>query len=115
MALRAAVAALLIVACAAPAAAAPKRAKESSGPLVVNLENRRKLALTKFEIVAPAVRKMPEKILAKLAAQLAGGGRVDLPVARAKGCVFEARWKFEDLEDSASVDLCTDAHIVLVD
>jgi hypothetical protein len=109
MVFRAAVTALLFASLAPAALGAPQRA------LVVNLENRRKVALTKFEILAPAQKKQPEKIVASLEKALAAGGHADLKLSRAKGCVFEARWKFEDLEDSGSVDICNDAHIVLVD
>jgi len=106
---RAALAAALCFFCVGPSLGAQKRAA------VVNLENRRKVTLVKFEIIAPAEKRKPEKVLAAIGKSLGAGDRIDLPLARASGCVFEARWKFEDLEDSGSVDLCTDAHIVLVD
>ncbi|MBI3275345.1 MAG: hypothetical protein HYZ60_05270, partial [Methylocystis sp.] len=59
--------------------------------------------------------KDQEKIVAKLKKPLASGKSVKLPLNGAKGCMFEARWKFDDVGDAGSVDLCSDAHIVLVD
>jgi hypothetical protein len=92
-----------------PRTAAPKLAA------AVNLENKRPLALLNFEIVMPARDKTPETIVGKLDRPLAAGGTTRFPLSGGDGCVFEARWAFEDVKDAGDVDLCNDAHIVLVD
>jgi hypothetical protein len=81
----------------------------------VSLENKRQAPLLHFEIVTPARDKLPETIIGKLERPLAPGEAARLPLTGGKGCVFEARWAFEDIKDSGDVDLCNDAHIVLVD
>ena len=53
--------------------------------------------------------------MGKLDKPLPAGETVSLPLDKPKGCLFEARWKFEDADDVGAVDLCNDAHIVLVD
>jgi len=95
-------------------AAAPKP-PERKLAATLSLDNKRPIALLQFEIVTPAVDKTPEAVIVRLDKPLAGGTSVDLPLTGARGCMFEARWKFEDADDSGPVDLCNDAHIVLVD
>ena len=56
-----------------------------------------------------------EKIVGKLDKPLPAGDSVSVRLDKPKGCLFEARWKFEDADDAGPVDLCNDAHIVLVD
>lgn len=56
-----------------------------------------------------------EAVVGRLEKPLGPGESVSLPLTGAKGCSFEARWQFADVADVGSVDLCNDAHIVLVD
>jgi len=107
---------VLAVGAGAPASAVHK-AKPAAPKLAsaVNLENKRPVSLLNFEIVTPARDKTPETLVGKLDKPLAAGASASFPLTDAKGCIFEARWAFEDLKDSGDVDLCNDAHIVLVD
>jgi hypothetical protein len=110
---------LIACLCAAPALAAQKKRAPEQPPLKlaekVDLENKRALSLLSFEIAMPDADPAKAVIVAKLEKPLLGGARIDLPLAGAKGCVFEARWQFEDAADAGSLDLCSDAHIVLID
>jgi hypothetical protein len=81
----------------------------------VNLENQRLVSLKSFEIVMTAKDKTAETIVGKIDRPLAAGGRARFPITGAKGCLFEARWTFDDAKDSGDVDLCNDAHIVFAD
>jgi hypothetical protein len=99
-----------------PAAGAPKPRPEAVKlAAAVNLENKRPVALLNFEIVMPARDKTPETIVGKLDKPLAAGEMASFPLEGGTGCAFEARWAFEDIKDAGDVDLCNDAHIVLVD
>ena len=113
---RVAITALIAIGCATSSAAsktkAPPKPKTATA---VNLENKRRVPLVTFEIVMPAKGKEPETVVGKIEKPLSGGQSVSVPLLGAKGCVFEARWKFEDVNDVAPVDLCNDAHIILVD
>ncbi len=106
---------------ASGADAAPKRrASRPEAPIAVTLENKRRVALQSFEIVMAGKAhsgdaSLAEIIVGKLDKPLPGGETVSLPLEKPKGCLFEARWKFEDADDGGAVDLCNDAHIVLVD
>jgi len=106
----------LVVVAGAPANAALK-AKPGASMLAtsVRLENKRPVSLLNFEIVIPAKDRTPETIVGKLEKPLASGASASFPLVGAKGCMFEARWAFEDLKDVGDIDLCNDAHIVLVD
>jgi hypothetical protein len=113
---RLAIVGLIVAGFGAPAIGAPKpRTAPLKLAAAVNLENKRQVSLLNFEIVMPARDKTPETIVGKLEKPLAAGGAASLPLTGGKGCVFEARWAFEDIKDSGDVDLCNDAHIVLVD
>jgi|APFre7841882630_1041343.scaffolds.fasta_scaffold123947_1 hypothetical protein len=116
MALRAAIAAFVAICFAASSATSktnkPPNKKTAS---IVKLENKRHVSLVAFEIVIPAKGKTPETVIGKLERVLSAGESVSFPLLNPKGCVFEARWKFEDANDAAPVDLCSDAHIILVD
>jgi hypothetical protein len=116
MALRAAIAAMVAI-CFAASSATSKTNKPLNKKTVsiVNLENKRQVSLVSFEIVAPAKDATPEAVIGKLEKALSAGESVDVPLLNPKGCIFEARWKFEDANDAAPVDLCSEAHIVLVD
>jgi hypothetical protein len=117
MSLRLAIAGLIAIVGASPAIGATKARPAPIAKLAaaVNLENKRLVSLLSFEIVMPAKDKAPETIVGKLDKPLAAGASVSFPLSGARGCLFEARWKFEDANDSGAVDLCNDAHIVLVD
>lgn len=117
MGIRVAAAGFFALSCALPAGAAPKVRVPPVAKLAttVNLENKRPLSLLSFEIVMPAKDKSPETVVAKLEKPLLAGEQASLPLSGAKGCMFEARWKFADLNDAGPVDLCSDAHIVLID
>ena len=101
--------------------AAPKRrGPRPETPIAITLENKRRVALQSFEIVMAGKpysgdASVAEIIVGKLDRPLPGGETVSLPLDKPKGCLFEARWKFEDADDGGAVDLCNDAHIVLVD
>jgi hypothetical protein len=120
LSLRLAAAGLLALCCAQPADAA-RRARAAPPPVkpaeAVNLENKRRVSLLSFEVVMPGKDKDkdPETVVGKLEKPLPSGEKANLPLTGAKGCLFEARWKFEDVSDFGAVDLCNDAHIVLVD
>jgi len=92
-----------------PRPAAPKLAA------AVNIENKRPVPLLSFEIVMAGKDKAQEVIVGKLEKPLPPGGAASFPLDGAQGCAFLARWSFEDIKDSGDVDLCNDAHIVLVD
>lgn len=101
-------------------AAAKRRAPRPETPAAVTLENKRRIALQSFEIVmagraSTGAASVAETVVGKLDKPLPAGETVSLPLEKPKGCLFEARWKFEDAEDVGAVDLCNDAHIVLVD
>ncbi|WP_442756365.1 hypothetical protein ACNHKD_07035 [Methylocystis sp. JAN1] len=81
----------------------------------VNLENKRPVALLQFEIVSPAREKTPEVVVGRLEKPLAAGASASLPLSGAEGCAYQARWAFEDFTDAGEVDLCGNAHIILVD
>lgn len=118
MDLRAAILGFAVLGGVSPALGAAKARFAPPPPKLataVNLENKRPLSLLKFEIVMPARDKAPEVIVVKLEKPLQTGESASLPLTGATGCMFEARWKFEDADDSGAVDLCNDAHIVLVD
>jgi hypothetical protein len=122
MSLRLAMAGVVACGCATLAHGAVKSKKPPPPKLAlaVNLENKRLIALLSFEIVMPAKAApgkdtAPETIVAKLEKPLSPGASASLPLLNASGCVFEARWRFEDASDAGPVDLCSDAHIVLVD
>lgn len=121
MRLRMAIAGMLALGWAGPAAAAKKgRAAPPPAPVAklaesVSIENKRGVSLLSFEIVLPAKDKAPEAVVGKLEKPLPAGEKASLPLTGAEGCMFEARWKFEDVNDFGAVDLCNDAHIVLVD
>jgi hypothetical protein len=112
---------LAIVGLVAAGVGAPAFGAQKRSPAIktlaaaVNLENRRRAPLLDFEIVMPAGDKTPETIVGKLDKPLAAGGTASLPLNGGAGCMFEARWAFEDFKDAGDVDLCNDAHIVLVD
>ena len=102
-----------------PAQARPKsgqsRAAAPKPAATVNIENKRPVPLLSFEIVTPGKDKEPEVIVGKLEKPLPPGASASFPLEGAQGCAFLARWSFEDIKDSGDVDLCNDAHIVLVD
>ena len=102
-----------------PAMARPKpaasRASEPKPAAKVNIDNKRPVALLSFEIVMAGQDKKPEVIVGKLENPLPPGGATSFPLVGAQGCAFLARWSFEDIKDSGDIDLCNDAHIVLVD
>ncbi|QGM98036.1 hypothetical protein [Methylocystis parvus] len=81
----------------------------------VNLENKRLVALLNFEIVSPAGEETPETVIVRLDKPLGSGESASLPLSGGKGCQYQARWAFEDFKDAGDVDLCGNAHIVLVD
>jgi hypothetical protein len=119
MALRLVVAGFLAVGCAVGAVASPKTKRTAwAKPKIataVNVENKRLKSLLTFELIAQGKDKKSDTIVGRLEKPLAGGASVSVLLTGAKGCVFEARWKFEDVDDSGTVDLCKDAHIVLID
>lgn len=98
-----------------PAAAAKPRPGTLKLARAVSLENRRAAPLLNFEIVTPAKDDAPETLVGKLARPLAAGESASFPLNGGTGCVFRARWAFDDIKDSGDVDLCNDAHIVLID
>ncbi len=102
-----------------PAMARPKpaasRAMAPKPSPMVNVDNKRPVALLSFEIVMAGKDMKPEVIVGKLEKPLPPGGATSFPLVGAQGCAFLARWSFEDIKDSGDVDLCNDAHIVLVD
>ena len=107
---------LMAVGVVAPAVGASKpRATALKLAAAVNLENKRTVSLLHFEIVMPARDTAPETIVGKLDKPLVSGAAASFPLAGGEGCVFEARWAFEDIRDVGEVDLCNDAHIVLID
>ena len=81
----------------------------------VNLENRRLVPLKSFEVVMMAKDKTSETIVGKIDKPLAAGDRAQFSITGAKGCLFEARWAFDDAKDSGDVDLCNDPRIVFAD
>jgi hypothetical protein len=83
--------------------------------LAVNLENHRLVPLKSFEIVMMAKDKTTETIVGKIDRPVAAGDRAQFPIMGGKGCLFQARWTFDDAKDSGDVDLCNDAHIVFAD
>lgn len=119
---RLAAAALMTFGCATDASAAPRRrdaqaarAGAASGSSL-KLENKRRVSLLDFEVILPgASTPQAAKIVARLTEPLAAGGSIDLPLGDMGGCLFDVRWRYEDLGDAGSVDLCEDAHIVLTD
>lgn len=111
----------LVAALVAPAFGAPRPQAYGTKPVAsklaaaVSLENRRRVQLLSFEIVASRKDKTPETVIGRLEKPLASGASASFPLNGAKGCDFEARWVFADMQDSGDVDLCNEAHIVLVD
>ena len=81
----------------------------------VNIENKRPAPLLSFEVVMPGKDKQAEVVVGKLDQPLPPGGATSFPLVGAHGCAFLARWTFADIKDSGDIDLCNDAHIVLVD
>jgi hypothetical protein len=81
----------------------------------VNLENKRPVPLLNFEIVSPARDRTPEIVVGRLDGPLAAGASASLPLSGGEGCLYQARWAFEDFTDAGDVDLCGNARIVLVD
>jgi hypothetical protein len=124
---RLALAGLVALGLATPAlgVAKPRSPPRPKLATAVNLENKRNISLLSFEVVMPGEDtpsktlpgkdKTPETIVGKLEKPLGAGESASLKLTGAKGCVFEARWKFADVGDSGAVDLCNDARIVLVD
>ncbi len=106
---------LLVAGAAARAVATETRPGALTLAAAINLENKRPVALLEFEIVAPGKDKAPETVVVKLGKPLAAGGAASLPLAGGEGCHYQARWAFEDFQDAGDVDLCGNAHIVLVD
>ena len=111
---------LVPLAFGANAAAPKRRMSRPETPTAITLENKRQLALQRFEIVMAGKASLDkaslgEIIVGKLDKPLPGGETVTLPLDKPKGCLFEARWKFEDADAGGAVDLCNEAHIVLVD
>jgi len=99
---------------------ARQRPRSSSPPApklaaAVNIDNKRPVALLSFEVVMAGKDAAPEVIVGKLEKPLPPGAATSFPLVGARGCAFLARWSFEDLKDSGDIDLCNDAHIVLVD
>lgn len=142
MSLRLALAGLVALGFAtkAPGAARPRKPPPPKPAAAVNLENKRNVSLLSFEVVmqgkgapgkdapgtdAPAKDTsakdvagkdtVEETIVGRLEKPLGAGESASLPLTGAKGCLFEARWQFADVGDAGSVDLCNDAHIVLID
>ncbi len=115
----AAVMVLALLPATSPATGRPKTAaSRSTAPRTaasVNIDNRRPVPLLSFEIVMAGKDTQPEVIVGKLEKPLPPGGATNFPLVGARGCAFLARWSFEDIKDSGDVDLCADAHIVLVD
>jgi hypothetical protein len=111
--------ALIALAAGAPAAGRPRMQRAIPPPVLANevsLENRRKTPLINFEIVMPGRDKVPEVVVGKIEKPLASGDATKFPLQGASGCAFEVRWAFEDnIRDAGDIDLCNDAHIVLVD
>jgi hypothetical protein len=117
MSARLIVAGLIALFCVSPSLARPKGGKVAPRPAArsVNIENKRVVALLSFEILTPPEDAKEGVVLGKLEKPLDGGQSISLSLPNATGCVFEARWRFEDAKDQGSVDLCSDAHIVLID
>lgn len=120
MTLRWAIVGVVAVIAASPAAAikarqSPNTPAPAKVAAAVNLENKRPVSLLRFEIVMQGVDKTPETIVGKLEKPLGSGQSASFPLTGATGCLFQARWAFEDINDVGDVDLCNDAHIVLVD
>jgi hypothetical protein len=104
------------IALSAPAQAAAKgETRRQKPPPAVTLENKRSIALQSFVIVMAGIGAAPETIIGKLDKPLPAGEKADVKLDRPKGCLFEARWTFEDADDAGALDLCNDGHIVLVD
>ncbi len=125
---RLAIAGLLALCCATSTLAAPKKpaqrpakepAKQEASAAqparAVSLENKRIVSLIAFEIVQSGEGNDAETIIGKLERPLKGGESVNMPLSGAKGCRFQVKWSFEDVKDQGAVDLCSDAHIVLID
>jgi hypothetical protein len=115
MKLHRAIAGLIAAGVATPDVCGEKPATALKLATSVNLENKRRVPLLHFEIVMPGKDKAPEMIVGKLEKPLAAGQAASFPLTGGKGCVFEARWAFEDFRAEGDVDLCNQAHIVLVD
>lgn len=81
----------------------------------VNIENKRPSPLLSFEIVMHGKDTQSEVVVGKLDKPLPPGGATSFPLVGAHGCAFLARWAFADIKDAGDIDLCNDAHIVLVD
>ncbi|QGM47431.1 hypothetical protein [Methylocystis heyeri] len=96
-------------------AASKRDAVRREPPVVVTLENKRSVSLQSFTIAKKGSGPAPELIVAKLDKPLPAGEKADLKLERATGCLFQARWKFDDADDAGALDLCNDAHIVMVD
>lgn len=81
----------------------------------ISVSNNRAVALQQFEIYASASDAKTERLIGRLPKPLPAGERASVPLSKAKGCVFQARWSFTDAKDAGEVDLCNGANIVLVD
>ena len=104
--MRAFIAGLAVLACAAPALAAPKKA-----PASIEISNQRSVVLKSFTISTVDARP---KAVGKLAKPLEPGASSKIRLA-ARGCEYTARWEFEDAGDEGIVNLCNDPRIVLTD
>lgn len=109
--LRAVLTGLAVAALGASAQAAP-RAKKPKPPVAVEILNQRAAVLEEFTLAAADAQDKP---VARLAKPLPAGGKARLPIRKAKGCDYIARWKFADAGDEAQVDLCNDPKVVLTD
>lgn len=81
----------------------------------VNIENKRPVALQRFEIVMARKGRAEDRIVGRLDRPLPAGASARFLLIGAKGCQFLAQWAFDDIKDAGDVDLCNDAHIILVD
>lgn len=124
MRLRSALAcALVALAASAPAAVRARTHRATPAPMSaqlpaneVSLENRRRTPLLDFEIIMPGQDKTKEIVVGRIDKPLASGAATKFPLQGASGCAFEARWTFGDnIHDAGEIDLCNDAHIVLID
>lgn len=116
MKLRLAVVGVIAAVGVAQAVGATKaRPTPSKLALAVNLENHRLVPLKSFEIVMTAKDRAFETVVGRIDKPVGAGGHAQFPINGAKGCLFQARWAFDDAKDSGDVDLCNDAHIVFAD
>lgn len=111
--------ALIALPASAPATVRARTHRSIPAPTPANevsLENRRGTPLLNFEIIMPGRDKTTEVVVGRIEKPLASGAATKFPLQGASGCAFEARWTFGDnIRDAGEIDLCNDAHIVLVD